>query len=466
MKNLQRRIWAFFFLPFILLTGCVQTQTEQGIPSATTPDTTPEITLENIDEIPPREDERTIITLSAGTTIDPYGISHAVTAFNNTNPDYYVEIITRPDGVSAQDYWARETLEIMAGEGPDIFTKNQQSSFMTYVNKGVIEDLAPYIERDIQIENYLPESLYAYEYNGKVYGIEADFSLSLMVGSKEIFGEASGWTLDDAIELMEQSPRLLAFTNNSTPGYILKLMLTYGSVSINDYDKIRSCIEFDKMYNKSLPPDTPVIPGQTVLVAQEQIRQPISWADIEALYAQELTPIGYINEQQVGILHASTAWSINAASKNKEGAWEFLKFILSEEYQRKRNEDCQYFYDFSPLKELITEQLEFYSKPLQTISYIDPDSGETVTYIRGHFLSRAGASEYSSAKEIEYMSPEQLQMIETLIRRGKVNCFSWDEIAMRIILEEAQVYFNDGCTLDTAMKNIESRIELYISETQ
>ena len=73
---------------------------------------------------------------------------------------------------------------------------------------------------------------------------------------------------------------------------------------------------------------------------------------------------------------------------------------------------CQYFYGFSPLKELITEQLEFYSKPLQTTSYIDPDSGETVTYIQGHYLSRAGASEYSSAKEIECMSREDMKKLQ------------------------------------------------------
>ena len=224
-------------------------------------------------------------------------------------------------------------------------------------------------------------------------------------------------------------------------------------------------MEFDKMYSKALPADTPAIPGQTILVAQELIKSPIAWADMEALYAQELTPIGFINEQQEGIRHESTAWSINAASENKEGAWEFLKFLLSEEYQRQKIKDYQSF-GFSPLKSLVEEQLEFYSKPLVTTSYVDPDTGETVVYTQAHPLSRAMCSPYSSAGEIEYMSEEQLQMIETLIKRSKINCFSWDEIGRKIISEEAQVYFNDGCTLDTAMKNIESRIELYMSETQ
>ena len=461
MKKYLKKLLPPLLLAVVLLTGCGQTQGEPAEPGIT-PQTTPAITLETIDEIPPREDERTVITLSV---MNPHNISHAVTAFNNSNPDYYVEIITCPEGVSAQDYWARETLEIMAGNGPDIFTKNQQSTFMTYVNKGVIEDLAPYIERDIQTEKYLPESLYAYEYNGKVYGIESDFTLSLLVGSKEIFGDATGWTLEEAMEIMEQSPELLAFDNMGTPGYILKRLLSYGNVAINDYDTIRSCMEFDKMYSKDLPADTPAIPGQTILVAQELIKSPIAWADMEALYAQELTPIGFINEQQEGILHESTSWSINAASENKEGAWAFLKFLLSEEYQRQKIKDYQSF-GFSPLKSLVEEQLEFYSKPLVTTSYVDPDTGETVIYTQAHSLSRAMCSPYSGASEIECMSEDQLQMIETLIKRSKVNCFSWDEIGRKIISEEAQVYFNDGCTLDTAMKNIESRIELYMSETQ
>ena len=460
MKRLYKKLLLLLVLA-LCLTSCGQMPKEPAEPGIT-PQTTPTISLETIDEIPPREDERTVITLSV---MNPYNISHAVTAFNNANPDYYVEIITCPEGVSAQDYWARETLEIMAGNGPDIFTKNQQSTFMTYVNKGVIEDLAPYIERDIQVEKYLPESLYAYEYNGKVYGIESDFTLSLLVGSKEIFGDTTGWTLEEAMEIMEQSPELLAFDNMGTPGYILKRLLSYGNVAINDYTTIRSCMEFDKMYSKALPADTPAIPGQTILVVQELIKSPIAWADMEALYAQELTPIGFINEQQEGIRHESTAWSINAASENKEGAWEFLKFLLSEEYQRQKIKDYQSF-GFSPLKSLVEEQLEFYSKPLVTTSYVDPDTGETVVYTQAHPLSRAMCSPYSSAGEIEYMSEEQLQMIETLIERSKINCFSWDEIGRKIISEEAQVYFNDGCTLDDAMRNIQNRIDLYVSETQ
>lgn len=438
-----------------LFTGCSQSSCdlESDSPQAVVAGTQ----ASEVD-IPLHEDGRAIVTLSVYFKTDD--IATAVAAFNKTNPDYYVELLTADSSTSAGDYWDRERIEIMAGKGPDIFTKNANTDFMAYVEKGVIEDLAPYIERDIAQEDYLESSLYAYAHEGKVYAIEPNFSISLLAGSKKILGDSTGWNLEEMLQIMKEHPQILAFESYSSPGSFLRDYLTFGSVDYTDYAAIRACIEFDKAYSKELPVDIPAIPGESVLVTNEDLRSIIGWADCEALYGQELIPIGYVNEQKEGILHSSIAWSINSASKQKEGAWAFLKFLLSEEYQRESHSG----YRFSPLKAIFEEQLEFYSKPITNTFYVE-ELDQTFTTTQNHTLSRA-SDITNGIIEIECMTEQQLQTVVNMIDSAKVNCFTWNQTAIQIITEEAQVYFNDKRSLDDVMVNIQNRMDLYMSEKQ
>lgn len=462
MKNTSHRYLIKILLPLLILclfTGCrrassspesMGTQSDSNIGGTTSQDTTADTPL--------HEDGRAIVTLSVFYETDD--ITTAVAAFNKTNRDYYVEILTADNNTSAEDFWDRERIEIMAGKGPDLFTKNAHTEFMTYVEKGVIEDLAPYIERDINKEDYWENSLYAYEYEGKVYAIENYFTISFLVGSKDLFEDASGWNLKQAMQLMEAHPEVLTFKSYSSPGSFLRDYLAFGAVDYTDYDAIRRCIEFDKAYSKELPISTPVIPGKSVLVTGEDLQSIIGWADYEALYGQELSPIGYVNEQKEGILHSSIAWSINAASKQKEGAWAFLKFLLSVEYQREYLSGSP----FSPLKAIFMEQLEFYSKPITTTFYSE-ELDETITITQNHTLSRASGT-LGEIIEIEQMTEKQLQTVVDMIESAKVNCFTWDQTAIQIITEEAQAYFVNQRSLDDVMANIQNRMDLYMSEKE
>ena len=449
-------------LTLCLLTGCDQisfgseTDNNNTIAPNSSDSSLPFDASADSTDVARHEDGRAIVTLSVFFADDD--LIDAITAFNKTNTDYYVELLTADSGTTAGDYWDRERIEIMAEKGPDIFTKNAQSDFMAYVEKGVIEDLAPYIDRDIPKEDYWESSLYAYEYEGKVYAVESEFSIGFLAGSKDIFGDASGWNLEEMTIIMEAHPELLTFSNYSSPGSFLRNYLSFGSVDYTDYDAIRACLAFDKNYSKELPADIPAIPGQSVLVTCEDLHSIIGWADCEALYGQELIPIGYVNEQKNGILHSSIAWSINSASKQKEGAWAFLKFLLSEEYQREyRNQ-----YLFSPIKAIFEEQLEYYSKPITNTIYVE-ESDETLTTTQNHLLSRASGAN-SDIVEIECMTEKQLQTVCDMIANAKINCFTWNPTAIQIITEEAQAYFHDKRSLDDVMGNIQNRMDLYMSE--
>lgn len=455
----------------LLLTGCKQ---PSYVNHDENPSTIESSTTLTSNEMPLKHDDgRSIVTLSV--YYPGEDIRQAVTVFNQSNPDYYVELLSGVgddnapsiNRITAGEYWTRETLDIFAGKGPDIFTKTLLSEYNTYIEKGVLEDLTPYIEKDLKPDDYLPSSLYAYAREDKIYALESGFSLALSVGSKDIFGDMEGWTFSEMQKILKENSHISVYRNDysvSGAGSFLSDYLAYGNPDYTDFETLRKCIEFDKNRCLRLAEGEKVILGENVLVENITLSNALEWADYEALYEKELTPVGYIDEQNTGIFHNGFGWSINAASKQKEGAWAFLRFLLSEEFQREYNTS-----QFSPLKCLLEEQLDYYSTPIEA-SYFDMELNDTVSY-KGHILKKT-SNEYWRQHQywkdiyIEGLSEEQIRQIHELINRSRPISSTYDVTLNTLIQEEASAYFNNSRSLDDVMKNIENRVTLYLAEQE
>lgn len=457
----------------LFLTGC--NKSPSPIPAGDSLSTSCEsqTSLSSHKKAQTHEDGRSIVTLSV--YFPDEAIRQAVIAFNETNPDYYVELLCGNkdmdtpsiNRISATDYWNQETLEIFAGKGPDIFTKTLHSSYNSYIEKGVMEDLMPYIERDLDPDDYLESSLYAYAREGKVYALESGFALAFSVGSKNIFGNIDGWTFSEMQNILQENSHIPVYRNDYSvdgAGSFLSDYLAYGNPDYTDFDTLRDCIEFDKNRRIRLDEGEKVIMGENVLVEDITLTNALEWADYEAFYGKELTPVGYVDEQNTGIFHNGFGWSINASSKQKEGAWTFIKFLLSEEYQRQYNTT-----QFSPLKCLLEEQFDYYSTPTEA-SFFDMEINEMVTY-QGHLLPKS-SNEYWRQHQywkdiyIECLTKEQILQVRDLIDRSRPISSNYNATLNTLILEEADAYFNNSRSLDDVMQNIENRVTLYLEEQE
>ncbi len=483
MKKSSYLLILLFLLPLLLFTGCnfpVNPPTEEpannetGTGNVMVSDVIPGgviSTLPGEIAVTPSETSgaysasdpagRQVITLSSFLATPQDEIVKAVAAFNQSNAEYYVQIHTATSGTSVADYWDREMLELMNGGGPDLFTKSSQINFMTYLEKGILEDLAPYIDRDIDKDAYWENSLYAYAKDGKVYAIEPSFQLSFYMGDNELFEGRTNWNLQEAIKLMEAHPEYKFLNNDYPPETVLRELLCFSSMDYSDFEAVRSTLEFAKTYGNPLATGIRIMGPATEasLISPENISSLLGFADCDAVYGSKCIPIGYINEQHSGVLHSSIAWSINSNSKQKEGAWAFLRFLLSEEYQRREER-----YNFSPLKVILEEQLEYYSEP-RTITMYDPNIDSNFTVPVKHTLPRAFCIP-GCVKEIDCMSEEQLQTVVNLIEASHTNAFDWNVTLINIITEESGAYFNDQRSLDDVMTNIQSRIGLYMEEQE
>lgn len=390
--------------------------------------------------------EKKVITLDIGEP-QPW-MQEAIDKFNAGNESYFVEV---PDTEDISDYISVRAVKLTAGEGPDIFAAGADTHFQEFVEKGVLEDLKPYIERDLEEANYLANLLYAYERDGKVYAVETEFQIHGFLGSKDLLGGMENWTPSEAMALMEAHPEIGRF-RNAGPEEVLRDFWLFGGIEITDYDMLRECILFAEEYGNLLENGEEAVLGSNVLVEPAMLNYPLALASYEALYGMELCFVGYPRMDGSGFLTGNGGLSINAASPNKEGAWAFLRFLLEEEYQSGLEQRrC-----FSVRKDILEQELYAYLVPPTFDIYIS-EQDETVT-VEGSYYAVNG-------EEIEPLTREQAAYFLELAGQCRATSGETDYGAWTIIYEEAGAYFSDDRSIDEVMDAIENRVELWMKES-
>ncbi len=248
--------------------------------------------------------EKKVITLDIGEP-QPW-MQEAIDKFNAGNESYFVEV---PDTEDISDYISVRAVKLTAGEGPDIFAAGADTHFQEFVEKGVLEDLKPYIERDLEEANYLANLLYAYERGGKVYAVETEFQIHGFLGSKDLLGGMENWTPLEAMALMEAHPEIGRF-RNAGPEEVLRDFWLFGGIEITDYDMLRECILFAEEYGNLLENGEEAVLGGNVLVEPAMLNYPLALASYEALYGMELCFVGYPRMDGSGFLTGNGGVSV------------------------------------------------------------------------------------------------------------------------------------------------------------
>lgn len=112
--------------------------------------------------------------------------------FTKNNPNISVKI----DQLGWSDYWKALQTEFVTGNGPDIFT-NQLSKFPEFANKNQLVDIQPYVDRDaVDTSVYLSGLTDLWMKDGKRYGLPKDWdSISVLYSVKAL--ENAGVTVED-----------------------------------------------------------------------------------------------------------------------------------------------------------------------------------------------------------------------------------------------------------------------------
>lgn len=425
-------------------------------------------------KVPPEEVKDKTAIVMASMYLD-YDMRKRVVDFNKTNDTYRIQIREYSNYSTAEDYLAGYTklnTDIITGNMPDILIVDSQMPIDSYIAKGLIADLNPLFDNDPELkrEDYLENIFEAFSQDGKMYQLVPAFNVSTIIGKTSIVGDRAGWNMAEYKEVMAaQSEDAKSFIETTKDG------MMYTALTMTNDEYIDA--ETGKCYFNS--------PGFVELLEfVNQFPTEIDysvwenddyWMQIENAYrenraillnryisnywdfnriekgqfGEEVTIIGFPTESRNGnAIIPNSQIALSARSGCQEGAWEFIRYYLTDEYQE--GLDYQFPVKKSALAKLEQEAME---RP-----YWEYDDGTKEYYDETYWI-------YDKEVIIDPMTKEEAtEFTEFLSSLTLVG--SYDQSVSEIINEEAQAFFEGQKTAQQVADIIQSRVQLYISENR
>ncbi len=413
--------------------------------------------------------EKTTLTLASLMYLDN-NLRKQILKFNKQSDKYRIEVLDYSQYATEDDYAAGLTklnTEIIAGNGPDMLAVDQLP-MNQYVGRGLMVDLYPYIDSDQEIarEDFIPSILKAAETDGGLYMACPNFYVMSLAGRADVVGDEMGWSIDDMISLYDRQPEgtLLMdsyFGQQDILYYLLCMNMdryVNWQTGTSDFDNqdfikvLEFCGRFpkDSNYEEANSMIDMVSSGKQLLA----IFSGANFQNVllyEALFGGTITYKGFPREEGIGnVAYFESGVAMTTNCKDKEGAWSFLRTLLTEEYQS--SDDMNYF----PTNQAAFDQKmeEVMVKKYAT----DPVTGEQVEApIASGFVTD------TLKLELYALTPEQADRTIALIDSVS-GTVSFDNSVMEIVTDEAQAYFNGTKTPEEVASLVQNRVNLYVNE--
>ncbi|MDE6063981.1 MAG: extracellular solute-binding protein, partial [Lachnospiraceae bacterium] len=402
-----------------------------------------------LSKVSPEESGKTILTYK--TTSISSEIKELIVRFNKENPDYYIMIEECPASQDLYTFREKVEIEIAAGHGPDIIDDISVRNPYMLIEKGVIEELTPYIEREgIDREAYFPMVFQGFGVGEGVYGIGIGMSIYSWCADGSLFSEEEDFSLENMLDVLEGLNEDKIFMNGREAASLVYQWLRtsedlYGMVDWEtgqcDFsgENFRRILELAERYGDG--------EGKG---AEGYIANSVSMMDYSffASYDASIKGSGRVLTGipgERGGMHEVTmdTLAINAASENKDGAWEFLCFLLQEKVQAELGRD------FMHIRFPVNRQV-FYTVGNEMC---------------GHYIGVTMRAWDDPEWEIESeeFTEDQLEDLNALF--AKAVFFPWrTREILSIIEEETALYFDGSKGMEETIDIIQNRVQLYLDE--
>lgn len=426
-------------------------------------------------------------TIRIGTVYQEGSLSSKIIEFNKNNDKYRISLKTYMDEndwseKSYQDAIANLTNDILSGNGPDILNLSNLD-VNNLAKKGVLEDLMPYLEKSTRLNknDFFERILDVATINGALVYVPSTFSLETLAAKTSLVGDKMGWTLEDMMKLQDAYPKAELF-QGATKEMIIEMMLMLDKQSFIDSEKnechfdsqqFKNLLKFANRFPKEydclngyqLPPlllkDNRLLLNIANIYSFEEVQSNLAYFS-----GEPVTFIGFPNENGNNgcIMMPNEQYGINAKSEHKDAAWAFLEDVIDSE----TDGDGYFGSGFSSMKSRFAQQK---AKALDVKPMTD-ENGEVITDDKGNPIYEGVGGGYTmvgdNGEEWSYVykpvTEEECAIVEKLLAGATVIDTSMDEELGKIIMEEAQAYFEGSKSLDDVANVIQNRCNLYLKE--
>lgn len=406
------------------------------------------------------------------TTVDGW-VRQQISKFNQENETYHIvtEEWIVADGLMAaefeeslKDYVRRLSIEIAAGKGPDILIGEEilGGNVMDMIEKGVLEDLRPYMERSgIREEDYFPIAFSAWCQGEGIYGICPNPRIYALEADRDI--------LQNRFDIRGITEALLAYQGKAVylggmdPQELLRLFLEGSETLWGMIDWEKGTFDFSgELFQNLLQVAQRYGNGNTqsywdnpenyipCIAQRDDFRDYYYVPSVSELEDEGLMLAGWLFDDGCHALAEGSPIAISSGSDVKEGAWEFLRFLLGDEVQE------DYTYNGSVKKSAFTGYVD------KLLEKIEGDNLAT-PYLQDRFTGEWGLARIYEEKDMEFIKTEKIPYYEKMIEEARYLPLRSAPV-LDIICEEAEDYFNGNKSAEEVIKVIENRVSLYVNE--
>lgn len=419
--------------------------------------------------------ERTILTLGAE-YLDS-NIKDAVIDYNRKSNDYRITLVDYSQYNTEDDYsLGSQQLDrdVISGNCPDIISLSTGHQDK-YIAKGALADLSALLEKDDSIsqDDLVAGALKAYTSDGKLYGMPYCFSVQSLIASVKLVGDRTSWTMADMAQVIEGLDDTVSVMEYTTQTSFLQQMVYQNMGQFVDYSK--ATCSFDSDAFKQLLSASAKLPTEEELygdsdeisVASSDSYQMLQSGDVlmttayisgdsyslkefYGLYNNKdfgMVNIGYPTDEGSGVqVSVSGGLAISAKSKYTDAAWDFIKTLLSDDFQ---TDQWSFPVTKSALDKALAESMEQ--------DYYTDENGEKVYYDQTTYI---GDTEYT----IPPLTQEQVDDFKAMVDGASV-AGNYDTDIMDIINEESAAYFSGDKSAEDVAALIQNRVSIYLGET-
>lgn len=416
------------------------------------------------------------IYLSIG-YINPYTDAYlegVVYNFNKNNNKYRITIKNYYSQYDELDPILRLNNDIASGDSPDMILMNDHLSIINYSKNDMFIDLNQYLNQEDELKNNLFPIAKDSTINNKLYQMITSFTITTLMGKSENIGNKTSWSFKDVINLNSNNSILsLEFTKISLTNNILPYLISY----YVDYDK--GVCDFDKQDFKEFIELYKMVPDNylgynlpdfentfeylcSLYRNDEVLVDSVIGIDVASFIGRrgrifrdkEVTIIGYPTPD--GKEHRdkinAKGFSILNTSNNKEAAWEFIKYCLSDEYA-----EISVFENGNII-------------PTKTgIELTNNKYRDMYIYVTDDYKTLLHNNMVNDIQN-QYGTGVYLHINDDVINEFNSYLYSIDNYVhndkdvINIIRDELKTYVNSNKSMDDTIKAIQSRVSIYMSE--
>ena len=401
----------------------------------------------------------------------------AVAAFNRMSEEYTVVIerygMTDEYEGTSDEYPMRQAAttrlngSLVNSDPPDLLEMSWANPVATYAEKNALADLYPYFEKSdvLDIGDYLENVVEGYTVNGRLVCLPTSFTLSVIIGRTSQVGSDPGWTFEDLNAVLEEYPDMKLLARNYMLYYFLYDYYVNTFVDSEtgecnfDSDEFREFILWIERYK--LPQEEwlsflgDYVPAD-VLLDYELLSDFYHFDRQRLRFGEDITLIGYVTKAGTPVYEYLPRCQVGIVenSKNKDGAWAFLEYLISSKgsYQG-------YFQDGFPTNR--KELMKMAEAEMEVKEITRPDGSVTT-----------GLGVWGIGDDHVPMSPATHKDVNTILE--VIDSIDFTQVSsspsssldgiVNMLLEDLEPYYLGQKSLEEVTRIFNNRVQLMVDE--